>query len=721
MGKNYHANWPLVLGLLIVSLTLFIALLGPSLAPRNPLEEQRVIQQGDVWLSAPYPPFTVEGYPLGSDVWGRDVLSQMLWALRPTLMLVSVVALFRLGVGLLVGLFAGWDDGPLGRLFNALIGAALAIPTLIVALATVATLGYSFGPWGFVLGLSLTGWADSARMVRDQTRITRGQLFIEAGRAMGASNRRLLAGPVLRQILPFLWMLFTFEISSTLLLTAGLGFLGYYVGGEVWVWISDTVAARLSGMPELGQMLSGVSEDIYTGPWKMFAAGTLVFITVLGFNLLGEGLRRQASAGIRASALSEQLKFLYWKLEDERLTPLKKWMRANPVKAAGVVTLGLAALSTLVAPLWILTRPQPIIYPVPGGHLWGSRYHDPYGTLWAVQASPVENPQFAWKITAESGFSGGPAVSKDGVIYLGTTGGQVLAISSDGNLLWQANLPASAVGTPALDSEGNVYVADKLGGLTSFTSQGEQRWNLQPEGNYEATSSPVVGANNIIYTTVLGELWAVSTEGESLWRSRAFNRRVPHTPVLNPGEELVFLRGVVMTTADGIVQDYDSLPTIEQYFVGLDGRLHARFETQMFAWEYVDGEGQVLDRYRWHRTSFFGFTDLIGVLADQTVWVSFETTSEDARLLWLDQEGEMIETARFPYRPGVLIGMDEAYNFYMCGSTRSGSECSMVARGQPSATWSLQLEDSSAVTGGAIVSGRLYVATEEGVFYAIGD
>ncbi|HLB45610.1 MAG TPA: tetratricopeptide repeat protein, partial [Anaerolineales bacterium] len=102
-------NWPLIIGSLLVSAVLFIAVFGPRLAPRDPMEEMHVAQVGETWLAAPYPPFTVPGFPLGSDKLGRDVFSQLLWAVRPTMILVSIVAGVRLALGIIIGLASGWS------------------------------------------------------------------------------------------------------------------------------------------------------------------------------------------------------------------------------------------------------------------------------------------------------------------------------------------------------------------------------------------------------------------------------------------------------------------------------------------------------------------------------------------------------------------------------------------------------------------------------------
>ena len=110
-----------------------------------------------------------------------------------------------------------------------------------------------------------------------------------------------------------LWMLFAFVISRTLITTAGLGFLGYYIGGDVWVDVDDFVAVRLSGMPELGLMLASAwsEQQVLTEPWGMIIAGSVVVFAVLGFNLLGEGLRlrlsvNQAQRRSKLSAILDQ-------------------------------------------------------------------------------------------------------------------------------------------------------------------------------------------------------------------------------------------------------------------------------------------------------------------------------------------------------------------------------------------------------------------------------
>ena len=290
-------NWPLILGLGLVLLIVFLAIAGPSLAPSDPLKENVIIQlDNGKWLVPPFRIFT-PGFPLGSDAFGRDLLSRLLFAIRPTLVMVAIVALVRLFLGILIGLLAGWSSGRLARTLDGLIALALSIPVLLVALGAIAVVGAELGIWAFIIGLALTGWVETAQQVREQTRIVKGQVYVEAAHALGASHRQILSRHVLKQILPMTAMLFAFEASSTLMATAGLGFLGYYIGGDVWINVGDFVAQRVSGMPELGQMLA-TSWAVLTQPWAMVAVGSTVFLAVLGFNLTGEGLRQSLDLAV---------------------------------------------------------------------------------------------------------------------------------------------------------------------------------------------------------------------------------------------------------------------------------------------------------------------------------------------------------------------------------------------------------------------------------------
>jgi peptide/nickel transport system permease protein len=202
--KNWvlHANLPLIFGLLITGFIIAVSIWGPSLAQQNPIEQHYTLELDGEIRSPPYPPFRVEGFPLGTDRFGRDTLSQILWGVRPTLVMVGVVAFTRLILGMIIGLSAGWSSGRKERFLESLISMALAIPVLFVALIGITLVGIDKGLPAFIFGLALTGWAETARIISNQTRTIKDQAYVELSRAMGATSARTLFVHIMPQIMP---------------------------------------------------------------------------------------------------------------------------------------------------------------------------------------------------------------------------------------------------------------------------------------------------------------------------------------------------------------------------------------------------------------------------------------------------------------------------------------------------------------------------------------
>jgi peptide/nickel transport system permease protein len=489
-------NWPLWIGAAMAGVLLLLAWIGPTIAPKDPREHALIIQVEGKWMKPPYPAFTT-GYPLGSDNLGRDLYSWLLWSLRPTMVLVLTVAAIRIVLGIVIGVGAGWSDRPLGRLCDALISGALAVPTLIGALVVITAVGFRLGVWAFVVGLAVTGWAETAQLVRERTRTVRAQDAVEAARALGASGPQILALHILPQVMPMIWMLLAFEISHALVTTAGLGFLGYYLGGAVFTEVDDFVYQRISDMPELGQMLA-TAWMVLDEPWAMVAAGSVVFLIVLAFNLIGEGLQSRLTRKLGGP------RSLYVRLAGELIPWLDRWLvrpteqvaGRRDVRVSALVLLGLALGGALL--WWRLPAPssngaqeeliavvptptvqlsatgEPVLETVPavpGGHLWANEGHDPWHTRWVAYAGPLTSTT-AWSLEVAGAFVGGPAIDAGGVLYLAARtaqtadeasqpAGVLYAVDSEGAILWQALLSGSPVGSPALAADGTIYVADK--------------------------------------------------------------------------------------------------------------------------------------------------------------------------------------------------------------------------------------------------------------------
>lgn len=294
-------NYPLWIGAAIFALFVAVAIVGPSVSPYSPVEVItevfRVGGQAYVPSVRPVPPLTAPEFVLGTDIAGRDLFSRLLWAVRPTLILCGVIAAIRIVLGLTLGLAAGWFGGATGRVIGLLIDVALATPILLFALAVISFISEP-ELRTFIIGLTLTGWAGTAVYVRNSTQLIRGAPYIEGARAVGVPPWGILSRYVLPQMWPALPALIAFELASTLIVVAELGFLGLFIG-EAFVIVSrsgDLNAGPIgvtANYPELAQMMSDFWSKMIRTPWEVAIVGLTIFLLIFAFNLLGEGLRRR--------------------------------------------------------------------------------------------------------------------------------------------------------------------------------------------------------------------------------------------------------------------------------------------------------------------------------------------------------------------------------------------------------------------------------------------
>ncbi|WP_225028054.1 ABC transporter permease [Xinfangfangia pollutisoli] len=254
-----------MLGLAIVGLLLLTALLAPLIAPHDP-----VVQDLSRRLQPPGTP----GFLLGTDDFGRDILSRIIWGSRVTLYIIALVAVTAPVLGLMIGTvsgyFGGWVDAVLMRLTDIF----MAFPRLILALALVAVLGP--GIFNAVLAIALTAWPPYARVARAETLTVRNSDYIAAVRLQGASHLRIIAGHIVPMCLPSVIIRVTLDMAGVILIAAGLGFLGLGVQPP---------------MPEWGQMISAGRKFLFEQWWIPTMPGLAIFLVSLGFNLLGDGLR----------------------------------------------------------------------------------------------------------------------------------------------------------------------------------------------------------------------------------------------------------------------------------------------------------------------------------------------------------------------------------------------------------------------------------------------
>ena len=291
----------------------------------------------------------------------------------------------------------------------------------------------------------------------------------------------------------------------------------------------------------------------------MVLVGGVVTLVILGFTLLGEGLRRrlEGEAGQRTSWLTA-----YSTGGQHGSTVRFNCLetRRRSLYAGGAV---LCVFVVFVAGWWLLRRDQPAVSQgfsliPPGGHLWATARHDPYGTLTITGTGPV-SPTVVWSLQFPGGLTGGPVVGADGVIYVAVADGALAAVDADGALRWQTKLPAPTVGTPALGADGTIYVAVTSPGLVAVAPDGTARWHFTSPGR-RATSGPVVGVDGMVYFTRVDRIQALNPDGSERWLSPPVEGAWEEPPRLSPDGELIFLRANVFAVEDGALCPCPWLP-----------------------------------------------------------------------------------------------------------------------------------------------------------------
>ncbi|HYM70982.1 MAG TPA: ABC transporter permease [bacterium] len=267
----------LFVGLTLVGLSLAAALGAPVLAPRNPeTADLRARLTPPAWLAPGSP------YLLGTDAIGRDMLSRIIYGARISLEvgLVSVALSSVVGtaLGLVGGYYGGWWDEGMMRLADL----QLSFPFILFALVVIAVLGPGLGRIIFVL--AVTQWASYARLVRSEAIAVKEADYIQAARALGIRDRRIIWRHVLPNALGAVMVLATLSIANNILLEAALTFLGLGVDPAVPSW---------------GGMLADSRNYIQTAWWDSTFPGLAIMFAVMGFNLVGDWLRDKLSPDLR--------------------------------------------------------------------------------------------------------------------------------------------------------------------------------------------------------------------------------------------------------------------------------------------------------------------------------------------------------------------------------------------------------------------------------------
>lgn len=254
-----------MVGTALTLLVIFTAIFAPFLAPYDPIKDSNL-------LYSRQPPDAM--FRLGTDVQGRDLLSRIIFGARISLMVGLISQGINTIIGTTLGLLAGFWGGKVDDLIMGLTNMMLSIPPIILALAIMAALGP--GLINIFIALGFTLWTWTCRVTRAQTMAVKEKDFVEAARALGSSSFRVCFKYIFPHILGPIIVIATFGVATAILLEASLSFLG--IGAQ-------------PPTPSWGEMMSRGRDYIWTAPWLMIYPGIALVITILGLNLMGDGLR----------------------------------------------------------------------------------------------------------------------------------------------------------------------------------------------------------------------------------------------------------------------------------------------------------------------------------------------------------------------------------------------------------------------------------------------
>ncbi len=257
-------NWLAVGGGMLVLAVFIVAIFAPFISPYDP----SAIDIKNILVGPS------SSHPFGTDDLGRDVLSRMIWGSRVSLAVGFVAIGIATIIGVLLGAAAGYYGGYVDSAIMRLVDIMLSIPTIFLILAVIAILEPSI--FNIMIVIGLTSWMEPARLVRAEFISLKEREFVTAARALGADDRRIIFRHILPNGLSPILVSATMGIGGAVLVESALSFLGLGVQPPTPSW---------------GSLLSAGKDNIEIAWWLSAFPGLAILLTVLGYNLLGEGIR----------------------------------------------------------------------------------------------------------------------------------------------------------------------------------------------------------------------------------------------------------------------------------------------------------------------------------------------------------------------------------------------------------------------------------------------
>lgn len=262
--RRLKARTPAMLGLVMIAFLVVLAVFAPEIAPYDVIKQNYMLVR-----KAPS-----SAHWFGTDEVGRDILTRVIWGARASLSAGVISVGIAISLGVPLGLLAGYRGGLVDALISRFTDAMLACPFLILAIALAAFLGPSLGNAMMAIGITATPLF--VRLTRGQTLAIRNEDYIEAARAVGNPVWRIALRHILPNVLPALLVQATLTIATAIIAEASLSFLGL---------------GQQPPLPSWGSMLNVAQRFLGNAPWMAVWPGLAIFVSVISFNLLGDGLR----------------------------------------------------------------------------------------------------------------------------------------------------------------------------------------------------------------------------------------------------------------------------------------------------------------------------------------------------------------------------------------------------------------------------------------------
>jgi len=266
---RFRRNKSALVGAVVVAVLIFVAIFAPWLAPHDPT---KIFDNGLTLEGTPVGPG--KAFLLGTDALGHDQLSRIIYGARISMTIAVVANGFAMLIGVVIGGLGGYFSGVLGMVMMRITDIMMAFPILLLAIALVAVFQPSL--WIVIGVIAFVYWTPVARIIHGEVLGLKRRDFVDAARAMGLGDIRIMLRHILPHVLPVIIVYGTLGIATNVLFEAALSYLGVGVQPPTPSW---------------GGMISDGQLYYRAAPWLVVFPGLAIMLTVLGFNLLGDGLR----------------------------------------------------------------------------------------------------------------------------------------------------------------------------------------------------------------------------------------------------------------------------------------------------------------------------------------------------------------------------------------------------------------------------------------------